>query len=56
VLIIAFDIAARGKSASKHGIVAVGIVAGLEDGTIVFEKGVASITNARAIVRAALFV
>jgi hypothetical protein len=38
VLIIAFDIEARGKSASKHGIVAVGIVAGLSNGAISFEK------------------
>ena len=38
ILIFAFDVEARGKSPSLHGILAVGAVAGLIDGTIIAKR------------------
>jgi hypothetical protein len=38
ILIVAFDIEARGKSPRSHGILAVGVVLGKEDGSIILEK------------------
>jgi hypothetical protein len=37
-VIFCFDIEARGKSPKNHGIMAVGVVIGKEDGTILYKK------------------